>query len=176
MVVVLALLGIILLFVLYMIKLTLNLPKYKDNVLRELATVDSILIKRNELMIEIIGLVRDYFPEKSVIINDLLKSRLELNSLPQKFNNADERHQAQNNVDKKFALLRNALNNYPQLKKNIRLQSMLQEMEINDGMLNMQVEKFNKAIDKLDSFIHSFPSNIIAAINKVELKQKKYIR
>ena len=53
---------------------------------------------------------------------------------------------------------------------------MLQEMEINDGMLNMQVEKFNKAIDKLDSFIHSFPSNIIAAINKVELKQKKYIR
>ena len=165
MVVVLALLGIILLFVLYMIKLTLNLPKYKDNVLRELATVDSILIKRNELMIEIIGLVRDYFPEKSVIINDLLKSRLELNSLPQKFNNADERHQAQNNVD-----------NYPQLKKNIRLQSMLQEMEINDGMLNMQVEKFNKAIDKLDSFIHSFPSNIIAAINKVELKQKKYIR
>jgi len=176
MVVVLASLGIILLFVLYMIKLTLNLPKYKDNVLRELATVDSILIKRNELMIEIIGLVRDYFPEKSVIINDLLKSRLELNSLPQKFNNADERHQAQNNVDKKFALLRNALNNYPQLKKNIRLQSMLQEMEINDGMLNMQVEKFNKAIDKLDSFIHSFPSNIIAAINKVELKQKKYIR
>ena len=176
MVVVLALLGIILLFVLYMIKLTLNLPKYKDNVLRELATVDSILIKRNELMIEIIGLVRDYFPEKSVIINDLLKSRLELNSLPQKFNNADERHQAQNNVDKKFALLRNALNNYPQLKKNIRLQSMLQEMEINDGMLNMQVEKFNKAIDKLDSFIHSFPSNIIAAVNKVELKQKKYIR
>ena len=102
MVVVLASLGIILLFVLYMIKLTLNLPKYKDNVLRELATVDSILIKRNELMIEIIGLVRDYFPEKSVIINDLLKSRLELNSLPQKFNNADERHQAQNNVDKKF--------------------------------------------------------------------------
>ena len=176
MVVVLASLGIILLFVLYMIKLTLNLPKYKDNVLRELATVDSILIKRNELMIEIIGLVRDYFPEKSVIINDLLKSRLELNSLPQKFNNADERHQAQNNVDKKFALLRNALNNYPQLKKNIRLQSMLQEMEINDGMLNMQVEKFNKAIDKLDSFIHSFPSNIIAAVNKVELKQKKYIR
>ncbi len=176
MVVVLASLGIILLFVLYMIKLTLNLPKYKDNVLRELATVDSILIKRNELMIEIIGLVRDYFPEKSVIINDLLKSRLELNSLPQKFNNADERHQAQNNVDKKFALLRNALNNYPQLKKNIRLQSMLQEMEINDGMLNMQVEKFNNAIDKLDSFIHSFPSNIIAAVNKVELKQKKYIR
>lgn len=176
MVVVLALLGIILLFVLYMIKLTLNLPKYKDNVLRELATVDSILIKRNELMIEIIGLVRDYFPEKSVIINDLLKSRLELNSLPQKFNNADERHQAQNNVDKKFAILRNALNNYPQLKKNIRLQSMLQEMEINDGMLNMQVEKFNNAIDKLDSFIHSFPSNIIAAVNKVELKQKKYIR
>ena len=51
MVVVLASLGIILLFVLYMIKLTLNLPKYKDNVLRELATVDSILIKRNELMI-----------------------------------------------------------------------------------------------------------------------------
>jgi hypothetical protein len=176
MVVVLASLGIILLFVLYMIKLTLNLPKYKDNVLRELATVDSILIKRNELMIEIIGLVRDYFPEKSVIINDLLKSRLELNSLPQKFNNADERHQAQNNVDKKFAILRNALNNYPQLKKNIRLQSMLQEMEINDGMLNMQVEKFNNAIDKLDSFIHSFPSNIIAAVNKVELKQKKYIR
>lgn len=176
MVVVLASFGIILLFVLYMIKLTLNLPKYKDNVLRELATVDSILIKRNELMIEIIGLVRDYFPEKSVIINDLLKSRLELNSLPQKFNNADERHQAQNNVDKKFAILRNALNNYPQLKKNIRLQSMLQEMEINDGMLNMQVEKFNKAIDKLDSFIHSFPSNIIAAVNKVELKQKKYIR
>ena len=169
MVVVLASLGIILLFVLYMIKLTLNLPKYKDNVLRELATVDSILIKRNELMIEIIGLVRDYFPEKSVIINDLLKSRLELNSLPQKFNNADERHQAQNNVDKKFAILRNALNNYPQLKKNIRLQSMLQEMEINDGMLNMQVEKFNNAIDKLDSFIHSFPSNIIAAVNKVEL-------
>ena len=176
MVVVLASLGIILLFVLYMIKLTLNLPKYKDNVLRELATVDSILIKRNELMIEIIGLVRDYFPEKSVIINDLLKSRLELNSLPQKFNNADERHQAQNNVDKKFAILRNALNNYPQLKKNIRLQSMLQEMEINDGMLNMQVEKFNNAIDKLDSFIHSFPSNIIAAVNEVELKQKKYIR
>lgn len=176
MVVVLASLGIILLFILYMIKLTLNLPKYKDNVLRELATVDSILIKRNELMIEIIGLVRDYFPEKSVIINDLLKSRLELNSLPQKFNNADERHQAQNNVDKKFAILRNALNNYPQLKKNIRLQSMLQEMEINDGMLNMQVEKFNNAIDKLDSFIHSFPSNIIAAVNKVELKQKKYIR
>lgn len=176
MVVVLASLGIILLFVLYMIKLTLNLPKYKDNVLRELATVDSILIKRNELMIEIIGLVRDYFPEKSVIINDLLKSRLELNSLPQKFNNADERHQAQNNVDKKFTILRNALNNYPQLKKNIRLQSMLQEMEINDGMLNMQVEKFNNAIDKLDSFIHSFPSNIIAAVNKVELKQKKYIR
>ena len=176
MVVVLASLGIILLFVLYMIKLTLNLPKYKDNVMRELATVDSILIKRNELMIEIIGLVRDYFPEKSVIINDLLKSRLELNSLPQKFNNADERHQAQNNVDKKFAILRNALNNYPQLKKNIRLQSMLQEMEINDGMLNMQVEKFNNAIDKLDSFIHSFPSNIIAAVNKVELKQKKYIR
>ena len=53
---------------------------------------------------------------------------------------------------------------------------MLQEMEINDGMLNMQIEKFNKAIDTLDSFIHSFPSNIIAAINKVELKQKKYIR
>lgn len=176
MMVVLVSLGIALLFVLYMIKLTLNLPKYKDDVLRELATVDSILIKRNELMIEIIGLVRDYFPEKSVIINDLLKSRLELNSLPQKFNNAYERHQAQNNIDKKFVILKNALNNYPQLKKNLRLQSMLQEMEINDGMLNARIEIYNKAIDKLDSFIHSFPSNIIAAINKVELKQKKYIR
>lgn len=176
MTVVLVSLGIILLFILYMVKLTLNLPKYKDDVMRELATVDSILIKRNEMMIEIVGLVRDYFPDKSVIISDLLKSRMELNSLPQKFNNADERHQAQNKVDKKFAVLKNALNNYPQLKNNLKLQSMLQEMEINDGMLNMQVEKFNNAIDKLDSFIHSFPSNIIAAINKVELKQKKYIR
>ena len=43
----------ILLYIIYVIKLALDLDKYKDNLLRGLAGVDAIIIKKNAVILDI---------------------------------------------------------------------------------------------------------------------------
>ena len=71
----------ILLYIIYVIKLALDLDKYKDNLLRGLAGVDAIIIKKNAVILDILGYAKEFMDKDQHLVNDAYAIRYELNKL-----------------------------------------------------------------------------------------------
>lgn len=93
----------ILLYIIYVIKLALDLDKYKDNLLRGLAGVDAIIIKKNAVILDILGYAKEFMDKDQHLVNDAYAIRYELNKLKPRIDNADKRYEVQKNMINKLS-------------------------------------------------------------------------
>lgn len=166
----------ILLYIIYVIKLALDLDKYKDNLLRGLAGVDAIIIKKNAVILDILGYAKEFMDKDQHLVNEAYAIRYELNKLKPRIDNVDKRYELQKKFDKQIELLVQAVGRYKDLKTNMGLQSQLRQLAVLEEALNEKLAIYNDAVDKMNWYITSFPSSIIAQINEVKPPPPRYDR
>lgn len=166
----------VLLFVIYTVKLALDLDKYKDNILRGLAGVDAILIRKNAIILDILGYAKEFMDKDQNLVNEAYAIRYELNKLKPRIDNAEQRYEVQKRYDKQVELIVNAVNRYKDLKTNAGLQHQLRELAKLEDAQNEKLVFYNEAVDKMNWYINTFPSNIIAQVNEVKPPPPRYDR
>ena len=166
----------ILLYIIYVIKLALDLDKYKDNLLRGLAGVDAIIIKKNAVILDILGYAKEFMDKDQHLVNAAYAIRYELNKLKPRIDNADKRYEVQKKYDKQVELIVQAVNRYKDLKTNAGLQAQLRQLAILEEAQNEKLLYYNDAVDRMNWYINTFPSSIIAQINEVKPPPPRYDR
>lgn len=153
---------VILLFLGYMLKLNQDLLTNKDNILRALAAMDAVIIRKNAAILEVLGYAQDTMQKEGNLIKELFTLRHDICKVKPKISNAAARYQMQIEFDKKLEFLMGAFVRYPDLQKNAGFQKCLQEYLNIEQVFNEKVEQYNIAVDKLNWSIESFPSSILA--------------
>ena len=166
----------ILLYIIYVIKLALDLDKYKDNLLRGLAGVDAIIIKKNIVILDILGYAKEFMDKDQNLVNEAYAIRYELNKLKPRIDNVEMRYSLQKSFDAQVALIVQAVNRYKDLKTNMGLQSRLRELETLENAQNEKLVFYNDAVDRMNWYINTFPSSILAQINEVKPPPPRYGR
>lgn len=167
---------LILLFLGYLVKLNQDLLINKDNILRALAGLDAIIIRKNTAILEILGYAQDTMIKEGNLIKELFTIRHDINKVRPKIANAAARYQMQIEFDKKVEFLLGAVVRYPELSKNAGFQKCLQDYANIERVFNEKVEQYNVAVDKLNWSIHSFPSSILAQASNTKEPPPRYER
>ena len=158
----------------YMFKLNHDLLVNKDNILRSMAALDAMIIKKNLALLDIVSFCQDTMTKDSTLIKDILALRHEVTEIKPKIVNAPARYQKQAELDKKIKLFLNAFDKYPELGKNAGFQSNLQKFVEIEQDFQEKVDFYNICVDKLNKSIHSFPSSIIAEMAQTKEPPPKY--
>ena len=86
------------------------------------------------------------------------------------------RYSLQKSFDAQVALIVQAVNRYKDLKTNMGLQSRLRELETLENAQNEKLVFYNDAVDRMNWYINTFPSSILAQINEVKPPPPRYDR
>lgn len=167
---------LILLFLGYLVKLNQDLLANKDNILRALAALDAVIIRKNTAILEILGYAQDTMIKEGNLIKELFTMRHDINKVRPKIANAAARYQMQIEFDKKVEFLLGAVVRYPELSKNAGFQKCLQDYANIEQVFNQKVEQYNVAVDKLNWSINSFPSSILAQASNTKEPPPRYER
>lgn len=166
----------ILLYIIYVVKLALDLDKYKDNLLRGLAGVDAILIKKNVIILDILGYAKEFMDKDQHLVNDAYAIRYELNKLKPRIDNVEQRYELQKKFDKQVELIVQAVSRYKDLKTNAGLQAQLRQLATLEEAQNEKLVYYNDAVDRMNWYINTFPSSILAKVNEVKPPPPRYDR
>ena len=153
---------IILAIVVYMVKLNHDLLVNKDNILRALAALDAVIIKKNLAALELLGYAQEVMEKESNMIKELFNLRHDINKVKPKVSNAPARYQYQAEFERKLNLFLSACSRYPELNKNAGFQKSLAEYTNLAAAFDEKIEFYNLCVEKLNWSIHSFPSSILA--------------
>ncbi len=165
---------IILSFLGYMVKLNQDLLTNKDNILRSMAALDALIIKKNFVILDIAGYAQEVIQKESSLVKEVLSLRHEVTEIKPKIVNAPARYTIQAKLDKKMEQLLNVCSNYPELNKNAAFQSSLNKFNELEKDFQEKVDFYNTCVDKLNWSINSFPSSIIAEMAKTKEPPPKY--
>lgn len=160
----------------YMLKLNHDLLVNKDNILRALAGLDAVIIKKNLAVLDLLGYAQETMEKEKYIIVSLFNMRHDINKIRTKVANAAERYELQREFDKQLELLLNAVQRYPELKKNSSFQKSLADFATIEETFNEKIEIYNTAVDKLNRSIHSFPSSILAKLAHTKEPPPHYVK
>lgn len=170
----LVLILILLGFLGYMFKLNHDLLVNKDNILRSMAGLDAMIIKKNLAILDVVGYGQEIMTKDATLIKEVLALRHEVTEIKPKLVNAPARYQKQAELDKKMKLFLNACERYPELNKNAGFQNSLQKFNELEQVFQEKVAFYNKSVDKLNWSIHSFPSSILAQMANTKEPPEKY--
>ncbi|MBQ3310685.1 LemA family protein [bacterium] len=156
----------VILLVIYLLKINFDLLNYKDKSLRALAALDAAIIKKNIVILDILGYARENMPKEDRLICELFNIRHDISKIRTKIVNAQERFEKQKEFDSKVEILLGAATKYSDLKKNIGFQQCLENFYNLESEFNTRVEDYNLIVNKFYSLVHTFPGSIIAKLTK----------
>ncbi len=156
---------IILAIILYMIKLNKDLIVNKDNILRSMAALDAIIIKKNLAVLDLLGYAQEVMEKEANLIKDLFNKRHDINKIKPKISNAPARYQFQSEFENLLKQFFSAVQRYPELNKNAAFQKSLADYNTLETVFEEKIDFYNLCVDKLNWSIHTFPSSILAQLD-----------
>lgn len=158
----------------YLVKINHDLLVNKDNILRSMAALDAVIIKKNNAILDVLSFAKEVVTKESGLINELFRLRQEVNNIKPKISNAPMRYQKQVEFDRKIQTFLSVCSRYSELNKNSSFQKSLMDYQALEGVFKEKVEFFNICVDKLNWSIHSFPSSILAQMANTKEPPQKY--
>jgi len=149
----------------YMVKLNHDLLINKDNILRSMAALDAIIIKKNLAALDLLGYAQEVMEKEANLIKELFNKRHDINKVKPKVSNAPARYQYQSEFETKFKQFLNACSRYSELNKNAAFQKSLADYNKLAEVFDEKVDFYNLCVEKLNWSIHTFPSSILAQID-----------
>ncbi|MBR2526794.1 LemA family protein [bacterium] len=158
----------------YIAKINHDLLVNKDNILRSMAALDAVIIKKNNAILDVLSYAQEVVTKEANLVNELFNLRHDINKIKPKIANAPMRYQKQVEFDRKIQTFLSVCSRYSELNKNSSFQKSLVAYQTLEEDFKAKVEFFNTCIDNLNWSIHSFPSSILAQMANTKEPPEKY--
>jgi LemA protein len=158
MIIVWIILGLIILIFLVVISIYNGLVKKKNNVKEAWSSIDVFLKKRNDIIPNLVEVVKGYASHESNTLQKVIEAR----NICSKANSAGELSSAEKTMQGAMLNLFAISENYPELKANSNFLSLQQELSSMEDEIEMARRYFNGVVKENNDAIETFPSNLIA--------------
>lgn len=147
---------------------------YKDLILKKLAAVDARLISRQKSVVTFIDAAQEVMVHEQDLIYKIRKIITDINKLPKKWNNNEDRFKLENQLDVELNTLLNAALNNPNIKNNIYLSNYVQDFITIQSLLPNAVKEFNETLRTYKSLINSPIGQILAPKMRIQCSFVEY--
>jgi LemA protein len=162
MIIVWIILGLIILILLLGISIYNGLVKKKNNVKEAWSSIDVFLKKRNDIIPNLVEVVKGYASHESVTLQKVIEARNNCSNAK----SAGELGSAEKTMQGAMMNLFAVSENYPDLKANSNFLSLQQELSSIEDEIEMSRRYYNGVVKENNDAIETFPSNLIANMFK----------
>lgn len=133
------------------------------------AKIEATLQRRYDLIPNIVNSVKGYMTHEEEVFTSIADARAKIGSNA----STKEKNAAQGELDSAISRLLVLTENYPTLRSNEQVQSLIIELEGTENRIYVARTDYNAAVTKYNKSICSFPKNIIA--NSFGFKEKELV-
>lgn len=133
------------------------------------AKIEATLQRRYDLIPNVVNSVKGYMTHEEEAFKSIADARAKIGSNA----SAKEKTAAQGELDSAISRLLVLTENYPTLRSNEQVQSLIVELEGTENRIYVARTDYNAAVTKYNKSIRSFPKNIIA--NSFGFKEKELV-
>ena len=133
------------------------------------AKIEATLQRRYDLIPNVVNSVKGYMTHEEEVFTSIADARAKIGSNA----STKEKNAAQGELDSAISRLLVLTENYPTLRSNEQVQSLIIELEGTENRIYVARTDYNAAVTKYNKSIRSFPKNIIA--NSFGFKEKELV-
>ena len=162
-----AIVGIILFIFMTFIGIKNNLVTLREEVNEKQGNVQTAMQRRSDLIGNLVETVKGYTKHEESVYKDIADARSKLNGGIQS-GNIDEMNAANNELNTALSRLLVVVENYPQLQAGQQYTALMDELAGTENRIATARKDYNDAVNKLNTKIKKFPSNIMAGMFGIE--------
>lgn len=139
----------------------------KNDVVRNMGSIDVLLKKRNDLLPNLLDILKKYMSYESGLLTEVteLRSKASAQGL-----SPEERIQLDTSMSRKLGNLLAVAENYPDLKANQNYAMLNQTWkELEDQLANARIS-YNASVTRYNNAVEMFPTNLIATVMNYKTK------
>lgn len=139
-----------------------GLLMYKDLILKKLAAVDSRLMNRQKSVLSFLDATQSTLADQEELFYRIRKLIIDINELPKKWNNNEDRFKLENQLDIELNTLFNLAFKNPKITNDIYLKKYLQDFIAIQSILPPAIKEFNETLQAYKTLINSPFGQILA--------------
>ena len=148
-------------FILWIIWTYNKLVSFSFRAKEAISDIDVQLKRRANLIPNLVEAVKGYMAHERGVLENVTKARTEVLSAP---GNPLQREKKENFLSQTLKTLFAVAENYPDLKANANFLELQRELSDTENKIQASRRFYNNTVMTLNTYIESFPSNIIAKI------------
>jgi len=122
------------------------------------AQVETVYQRRFDLIPNLVASVKGIMKQEQTIFTELAEARTRYSGA----GTVDQKAAAATQVEGALGRLLVIMENYPQLKSSEAVQNLMTQLEGSENRIAVERQRYNQAVQTIDTRIHRFPSNLVA--------------
>ena len=160
----LVVLGIVIVLGIFMVSNYNTMKVARENVDTKAADIDTYLVRRADLIPNLVSTVKGYMNHEEKVIEDISNARENM----LKANTIQDKIQADSDLSKAINNLLVVVENYPDLKANTNFINLQDELAGTENRIATARRDYNSAAKTYNTTIKKFPNSIIASMFNFE--------
>ena len=152
-----------------------NMVNYDEAVIKQWADVEVMYQRRSDLIPNLVSTVKGYAAHEKETLTEVVEARAKATSIsidPTNLNAASMQQfqQVQAGLSSALSKLMVVVERYPDLKANQNFLELQAQLEGTENRIAVARRKFNEVVKVYNTYIRSFPKNMVAGIYGFERK------
>ncbi|MBW7867285.1 MAG: LemA family protein [Brumimicrobium sp.] len=146
-----------------------NMVNMEENVTKQWSQVENVYQRRADLIPNLVATVKGYAEHEKSTLEGVVSARAKATSINISADNLSEEsiekyQAAQGELSQALGKLLMIQENYPELKANENFRDLQAQLEGTENRITVERMKFNEEAQKYNTYIRSFPKNMIAGM------------
>ncbi|MBL4656216.1 MAG: LemA family protein [Bacteroidia bacterium] len=152
-----------------------NMVNYDETVITSWSNVENVYQRRADLIPNLVSTVKGYAAHEKETLTGVIEARAKATSIsidPTNLNAASMQQfqQAQAGLSSALSKLMVVVERYPDLKANQNFLELQAQLEGTENRIAVERRKFNESVKVYNTYIRSFPKNMVAGMYGFERK------
>jgi len=152
-----------------------NMVKYDETVIIQWSNVENVYQRRADLIPNLVNVVKGYAAHEKEVLTSVIEARAKATSVNIDANNLNAAaiqkfQQAQTGLSAALSKLLVVVERYPDLKANQNFLELQAQLEGTENRIAVERKKFNETVKVYNTYIRSFPKNMLAGMYGFERK------
>ena len=155
-----AILGVMVVAVLYSWSLYNGLVKANENIVSQWAQVQTQYQRRFDLIPNLVNSVKGIMSQEKDIFGNLAEARTRYAGAV----NTDDKVKAANDVESSLGRLLVVMENYPQLRSSETVLTLMAQLEGTENRISVERSRFNDTVKTYNTKVKRFPANVFVRL------------
>src|SRR3989344_947510 len=155
-----AILGVVVVAVLYSWSLYNGLVKGNESINGQWAQVETQYQRRFDLIPNLVNSVKGIMAQEKQVFGDLADARTRYSGA----SNIDDKVKAANDVENSLSRLLVVMENYPQLRSSETVLTLMAQLEGTENRISVERSRFNDTVRIYNTKIKRFPANVFSSL------------